>query len=298
MDIIKTIRIIHRAFEISTNKKKIMKEIVAEIKSLQKINALDIQLPVHAKSVEFFEELIQFLFPIRSDKLNCEITSCNSLENISNLFTVLLDLCGSETTKIEEISNSFFKQLPKIYQDLIEDATLILKTDPAAKSLEEIVLTYPGFFAIMTYRICHVLFKLKIPVLPRLISEYAHSKTGIDIHPRAEIETPFFIDHGTGIVIGESCEIGKNVKIYQGVTLGSLIVKKELADKKRHPTIQDNVVIYANATILGGDTIIGHDCTIGGNVWLTKSLEPYSMVYYKANVTIKNPNDAELLFHI
>lgn len=275
-----------------------MKEIVEEIKRLQELNSLNTHLPIHAKSVEFFEELIQFLFPIRSDKLNCEITSCNSIENICQLFNEILTLCSNEKIDIKEISIRFFNKLPEIYKELIEDAKLILDNDPASKSLEEIILSYPGFFAISAYRICNTLFKMEIPILPRLISEYSHSKTGIDIHPGAKIKTPFFIDHGTGIVIGETCEIGKNVKIYQGVTLGSLIVNKELSNKKRHPTIEDNVVIYSNATILGGDTVIGHDSTIGGNVWITKSLEPYSVVYYKATVTIKKPTDSELLFHI
>ncbi|MEK7432677.1 MAG: serine O-acetyltransferase EpsC [Cyanobacteriota bacterium] len=275
-----------------------MKEIVEEIKRLQELNSLNTHLPIHAKSVEFFEELIQFLFPIRSDKLNCEITSCNSIENICQLFNEILTLCSNEKIDIKEISIRFFNKLPEIYKELIEDAKLILDNDPASKSLEEIILSYPGFFAISAYRICNALFKMEIPILPRLISEYSHSKTGIDIHPGAKIKTPFFIDHGTGIVIGETCEIGKNVKIYQGVTLGSLIVNKELSNKKRHPTIEDNVVIYSNATILGGDTVIGHDSTIGGNVWITKSLEPYSVVYYKATVTIKKPTDSELLFHI
>lgn len=274
-----------------------MNNIVEEIKKLQEINGLKNQLPIHRKSVEFFEELIQFLFPIRSDKLNCDITSCNSLDNISLMLNELLELCPCQDLKDKQIVEHFFKKLPEIYKELIQDAKLILNNDPAARSLEEIILTYPGFFAIATYRICNYLYQLNIPVLPRLISEYAHSKTGIDIHPAAKIQSPFFIDHGTGIVIGETCEIGKNVKIYQGVTLGALIVNKDMTNQKRHPTIEDNVVIYSNATILGGQTIIGHDSVIGGNVWLTKSLEPNSIVYYKSNITIKN-NESELLFHI
>lgn len=275
-----------------------MKEIVEKIKYLQELNGLKNQLPIHKKSVEFFEDLIQFLFPIRSDKLNCELTSCDSIECVSDKFTELLKLCPCGNLDINKISNDFFNSLPQIYEELISDANLILENDPAARNLEEIILTYPGFFAIATYRICHVIHQSGVPILPRLISEYSHSKTGIDIHPGAKIKAPFFIDHGTGIVIGETSEIGKNVKIYQGVTLGALIVKKELTDKKRHPTIEDNVVIYSNATILGGETKIGHDSIIGGNVWITKTLEPNSIVYYKADITIKNHNDTELLFHI
>jgi len=278
--------------------RKNMKEISEKIKKLQQENGLNRQLPLRSKSVEFFEELLQFLFPIRSDKLNCEITSINNLENIQLLFKIMLTLCPAENLDHEEVTKSFFANLPQIYQDLIEDARLTLASDPAAKSIEEIILTYPGFLAIVGYRICNVLFRLGIPILPRLIAEYAHSKTGIDIHPGAKISAPFFIDHGTGIVIGETAEIGKNVKIYQGVTLGALIVKKELSEKKRHPTIGDNVVIYANATILGGKTVIGHDSVIGGNVWLTSSIEPYSVVYYNSETTIKKTPETDLLFYI
>ncbi|MFN8673508.1 MAG: serine O-acetyltransferase EpsC [Candidatus Sericytochromatia bacterium] len=278
-----------------------MKEIVEELKNLQELNALNKQLPINKKTISFFEELIQFLFPIRSDKINCDITSCNAITYLNNSLIELLGLIENNELKKEnheKLSNYFLKSLPEIYQKLLTDAKLILDNDPAAKSLEEIILTYPGFFAIATYRICNLLAKLKIPILPRLISEYAHSKTGIDIHPSAEIETPFFIDHGTGIVIGETTNIGKNVKIYQGVTLGALIVKKELNNKKRHPTIEDNVVIYSNATILGGETVIGKNSIIGGNVWLTKSLEPNSIVYYKSDLIIKNSNNEDLLFYI
>ncbi len=276
----------------------VMKKIVEKIRYLQELNGLRNQLPIHKKSVEFFEDLIQFLFPIRSDKLNSDITSCDSLECILEKFIELLKLCPCGSIDIDKITYDFFNSLPRIYEELISDANLILENDPAARNLEEIILTYPGFFAITTYRICHVIHQLEVPILPRLISEYSHSKTGIDIHPGAKIQSPFFIDHGTGIVIGETSEIGKNVKIYQGVTLGALIVKKELTDKKRHPTIEDNVVIYSNATILGGETKIGHDSIIGGNVWITKSLEPNSIVYYKADINIKNTNDTGLLFHI
>ena len=144
--------------------------------------------------------------------------------------------------------------------------------DPAAKSDEEIILSYPGLEAILVHRIAHFLFKCGVPLIPRIMSEHVHGKTGIDIHPGATIGESFFMDHGTGIVIGETCIIGNNVKIYQGVTLGALSVKKNLQNKKRHPTIEDNVTIYANATILGGDTVIGKNSIIGGNTWVTKSV--------------------------
>ena len=150
--------------------------------------------------------------------------------------------------------------------------------DPAAKSNEEVIISYPGLEAITVYRIANFLCRNGIPVIPRIMSEHAHSRTGIDINPGASIGESFFIDHGTGVVIGESCIIGNNVKIYQGVTLGAMSVKKELMNKKRHPTIEDNVTIYANATILGGSTVIGEGCVIGGNTWITGSVPPHTTV--------------------
>jgi serine O-acetyltransferase len=167
------------------------------------------------------------------------------------------------------------------------DAALIADNDPAATGMDEVIMTYPGFYAILVYRLAHKLALSGVPLLPRVMTEYAHSLTGIDIHPKATIDSPFFIDHGTGIVIGETAIIGKNVKIYQGVTIGALSVSKEMASSKRHPTIEDNVIIYAGGTILGGNTIIGHDSIIGGNVWLTESVEPYSLVYHQNKVTVR-----------
>ena len=149
------------------------------------------------------------------------------------------------------------------------------------------MITYPGFYALCAHRIAHALYQLGLPLISRLFSEYAHAKVGIDIHPAARIGKNFFMDHGTGIVIGETAEIGDNVKIYQGVTLGALYVEKKLSDMKRHPTVEDNVVIYANATILGGDTVIGHDSVIGGGSWLTQSVIPYSLVYNSVDVKIR-----------
>ena len=171
---------------------------------------------------------------------------------------------------------------------MIQDAETILQFDPAAKSVEEVLVAYPGFYATAIYRLSHQLYKQGVKILPRLFTEYAHSKTGIDIHPGANIGNTFFIDHGTGIVIGETTIIGNNVKIYQGVTLGALNVSKEKARTKRHPTIEDNVIIYSGATILGGDTVIGHDSVIGGNVWLTYGVLPNSIIYHKSEVAIKD----------
>jgi serine O-acetyltransferase len=180
----------------------------------------------------------------------------------------------------------FFLQVPEIYRMLNADIDAILEGDPAAKSKFEIIRAYPGFYAISFYRIAHALADLEIPLLPRILTEYAHSKTGIDIHPAAEIGEHFCIDHGTGIVIGETTIIGNHVKIYQGVTLGALSVDKSMSYIKRHPTVEDHVVIYSGATILGGDTIIGHHSIIGGNVWLTKSVPPYSTVYHKSEIEV------------
>ena len=151
-------------------------------------------------------------------------------------------------------------------------------------SLSEVILTYPGVEAIAAHRIAHFFYQSKIPILPRALSELTHGKTGIDIHPGARIGESFFIDHGTGVVIGETAIIGKNVKIYQGVTLGALSVDKSLAQKKRHPTIEDDCIIYSHATILGGETVIGEKSLIGGNVWITKSIPAQSIVYHKSEV--------------
>jgi serine O-acetyltransferase len=180
--------------------------------------------------------------------------------------------------EISNLSDNFYYKITNIYENLQKDAQAILDTDPAADCISEIINSYPGFLAIAFYRISNAISNLEVKMLPRIISEYAHSKTGIDIHPNAKIDVPFIIDHGTGIVIGETCIIGKNVSIYQGVTLGALQVEKSMEEKKRHPTVEDNVIIYANATILGGSTIIGNNSVIGGNTFITKSVNPYSMV--------------------
>jgi serine O-acetyltransferase len=186
-----------------------------------------------------------------------------------------------------DFTNSFFESLVAIHSDLLSDLEAILDFDPAAKSRAEVLLAYPGFYAIFVYRIANYLWVREVNVLPRLLSELAHSKTGIDIHPGANIGKCFFIDHGTGIVIGETAKIGNNVKIYQGVTLGALSVSKEKAKEKRHPTIEDDVIIYANATILGGNTTIGKGAVIGGNVWITESIPAHSLVHHKSEIIVK-----------
>lgn len=178
----------------------------------------------------------------------------------------------------ERTSVALIEEIPEIRRKVGLDVQAAFEGDPAAKSTEDVIVSYPGLEAIVVYRIAHFLSVSGVPVIPRIMSEYAHGKTGIDINPAAVIGEKFFIDHGTGVVIGESCNIGDNVKIYQGVTLGALSVKKELMNKKRHPTIGNNVTIYANATILGGETIIGENSVIGGNTWVTKAVPPGSLV--------------------
>jgi serine O-acetyltransferase len=182
------------------------------------------------------------------------------------------------------IAGQFFDSLPQVFEKLKEDVAAVYEGDPAAKSKSEVIQTYPGFYAIAAYRIAHELHKLGVMGIPRVITEHAHSKTGIDIHPSASIGKHFCIDHGTGIVIGETAVIGDHVKIYQGVTLGALSVSKDDAVRKRHPTLEDHVVVYAGATILGGDTVIGHHSVVGGNVWLTRSVPPHSKIYYQAKM--------------
>jgi serine O-acetyltransferase len=198
---------------------------------------------------------------------------------------------GADASDPMELSDAFFKNLPVVYDKLQLDIDAMFAGDPAAKSREEVIRSYPGFYAIAAYRIANSLSKLGVSDIPRMITEHAHGKTGIDIHPNANIGDYFCIDHGTGVVIGETTDIGKQVKIYQGVTLGALSVNKEDAKVKRHPTIEDNVVIYAGATILGGNTVIGKNSIVGGNVWLTKSIPPNSKVYYQAQMHTDNGNE-------
>lgn len=179
----------------------------------------------------------------------------------------------------EQIVLMLIDEIPEFRRLSIADAKAALDGDPAARSTEEVLLSYPGLEALLVHRIAHFLYSKGVPIIPRIMSEYVHGRTGIDIHPGATIGEECFIDHGTGVVIGETCEIGKNVKIYQGVTLGALSVKKIMADKKRHPTIEDNVTIYAGATILGGETVIGAGSIIGGNTWITSSVAPASKIF-------------------
>ena len=185
----------------------------------------------------------------------------------------------------QEIAIKFMQELPRLREILAGDVRAAHEGDPAAKSYDEIIFSYPGLFAITVYRIAHELYKHHLSLIPRIMSEYAHNKTGIDIHPGARIDESFFIDHGTGVVIGETTRIGKRVRIYQGVTLGALSLPKDeverLRSEKRHPTIEDDVIIYAGVTILGGETVIGARSVIGGNTWLTSSVPPDTKVFLK-----------------
>lgn len=191
--------------------------------------------------------------------------------------------CGRHedcTGEAREIVEQLLELIPEIRQKLSLDVVAADRGDPAARSQEEVILSYPGVEAILVHRIAHELWVREVAMIPRMMSEYAHGKTGIDIHPGASIGDSFFVDHGTGVVIGETTVIGSHVKLYQGVTLGALSVQKELANRKRHPTIEDDVTIYAGATILGGNTIIGRGSVIGGNVWITESVPPNSRIYH------------------
>lgn len=255
----------------------------------EQYNCFRKEIPSILKAQHFADNIINFLFPFKADK-KCTLPLIEL--NLSQLQLDFKDLINPLEKilkeSINDISVKFFSKVPEIYESLMQDAKLFLDFDPAARSMESVILYYPGFYCIAVYRLANVLYKLKIPFLPRMISEYAHSKTGIDIHPGATIGNHFFIDHGTGIVIGETTIIGNNVKIYQGVTLGAAYVEKSMKGAKRHPTIEDNVIIYSGSTILGGDTVIGHDTIVGGNVWLTKSVPPFSVVYHESKVTIRD----------
>ena len=248
------------------------------------------QIPPPKLVCDWLNGLLKILFPELADRT---YDSKRSLEQHFQsirleLFTILSTLYGKDESRAEVIENEFIEHLPEIRRLLIMDAEAILSGDPAAISLTEVIRTYPGFYAIAIHRLAHLFYLLDVPLIPRILSEYAHSSTGIDIHPGAKIAERFCIDHGTGVVIGETVNIGNDVKIYQGVTLGALSVKKEMAKTKRHPTIEDQVIIYAGATILGGETVIGHQSIIGGNVWITKSVPPLSRIYYqdKSYVTV------------
>ena len=243
---------------------------------------MQINLRIKDTVSEFTKALFYTLF-------DDEETQKEELKRLKNTFaSIVTAICHKNA---EERWDSFCAKVPYIKSLIEADALATEKNDPASKSLNEIYLAYPGFHAIAIYRMSHELFKLDLPILARMMSECVHGKTGIDIHPGATIGKSFFIDHGTGVVIGETSIIEDCVKIYQGVTLGGLSISKKLANVKRHPTIKENVTIYANATILGGDIEIGANSVIGANVWITESIPPNSVVTYQSKIKISTRNN-------
>lgn len=263
----------------------------------------EINLPGKKAMIAVLREILSALFP---GCLTYEPVDHEDHEEIKARLQAIADALVDQITRIEsyrvlertrpadfdcaaranEVVFSLLSELPAVRTMLQEDVLAAYEGDPAAHSNMEIVMSYPGLLAIATHRIAHILYKQDVHLLPRVMSEYAHSRTGIDIHPGATIGKGFFIDHGTGVVIGETCVIGNNVRIYQGVTLGALSFRKDadghlVKGIKRHPNVEDDVIIYANATILGGDTVIGKGSVIGGNVWLTHSVPPNSHIFYE-----------------
>jgi serine O-acetyltransferase len=253
--------------------------------------------PLKREGQRFIDSLLQLLMPHFSEKIfstSKEIESeiIKLQKEYKDVLMVLNRYTGEE---IESLSASFFSRLAGISDELWLDAKSINEGDPAAENIDEVIVAYPGFLAIAMYRFAHLMYTDGIPIVPRIITEYAHQMTGIDIHPGAQIGKSFCIDHGTGVVIGETTIIGNNVKIYQGVTLGALSVDKRFSNTKRHPTIEDNVIIYAQAVILGGNTVIGANSVIGGNSWITESVPQNSVVYHKSEVRLKKNTNEEFI---
>ena len=280
---------------------RIVNTIIADFDGEKNIDAKNIfNKPDKAEVIELVDNLIRVIYPgyfrdksykIYNPKNSFAVNIEDAFYHLNKQVTLALDFCTKRGTMTEEdreiesyrICKIFFEKIPTIREYIETDLKAAYDGDPAAGCFDEIILAYPGLRAITVYRIAHELYKLMVPVLPRLMTEYAHSETGIDIHPGAEIGKFFFIDHGTGIVIGETSIIGQNVKIYQGVTIGALSTRggQKLSGKKRHPTICDNVTIYANASILGGDTVIGENTVIGGNAFITTSIDANTRVSMK-----------------
>jgi serine O-acetyltransferase len=224
------------------------------------------QMPSRRGTYSFMEDIFEFIFPVEiAPSSNQEERNYKRLT--TNLSSIIASLFSNDQSASDHLAQKFFSEISSLRQMLLSDAELFIDSDPAANGIAEIIIAYPGFYAITMYRISHFLLLQGIPILPRLISEIAHSRTGIDIHPGATIGHPFFIDHGTGVV------------------------KQQTKSTKRHPTIENNVVIYAGACILGGNTVVGHDSIIGGNVWLTNSIAPYSVVTHKADIHIRDKSE-------
>ncbi len=269
-------------------------------------------LPSREAVVEILQDFLDILYPgfVRRQNLhigNVEYHVGDLVDGLHDKLTQQIaralrhDYQEKEPIDFEPLAQQkaieMLRRLPELRCVLEQDVEAAFVGDPAAKNHYEIIFCYPGLEAITIYRLAHELLLLGVPLIPRMMTEYAHNKTGIDIHPGARIGPHFFIDHGTGVVIGETCDIGKHVKLYQGVTLGALSFPRDAAGNiirgmKRHPTLEDEVVIYANATILGGDTVIGHHAVIGSNVWLTQSVEPYTVVSLeKPSLRMRSPGN-------
>jgi serine O-acetyltransferase len=278
----------------------IAEEIIASCNDRECYTHVDYEpIPSRESVIEIINRLKEILFPgyFTRGKLDPVNLRYSLGESTATLFDMLSDqigrsirhdcfrygqLCSECDDQGHQIALDLLEAIPSIRKILATDVQASYEGDPAARSYDEIIFSYPGIFAITVYRVAHKLFEYNVPLLPRIMTEYAHSVTGIDIHPGAEIDDSFVIDHGTGVVIVETTNIGQNVRLYQGVTLGALSIPRDSADhfrgKKRHPTIEDDVIIYSGATILGGDTIIGARSVIGGNVWLTESVPPDTTV--------------------
>lgn len=297
---------------------EITEAIVATYTECSHINHLGHRpLPNREAVVDILDDLLEILYPgfVRRQNLhmgNVEYHVGDLVDGLHDKLTLQIgralrhdyDEDGAHVdfdALAQQKAVELLKRLPDVRVVLEEDVQAAYEGDPAAKGYYEIIFCYPGLEAVTIYRIAHELLLLGVPLIPRMMTEYAHSKTGIDIHPGARIGRSFFIDHGTGVVIGETCDIGRRVKLYQGVTLGALSFPRDgdgkiIRGMKRHPTLEDEVVVYANATILGGDTVIGHHAVIGSNVWLTHSVDPYTVVSLeKPSLRIKGPDTTDLV---
>lgn len=258
--------------------------------------ACDAPRPLRALAEEFARCALALLFPQFAHPSRLGAAGVD--EEAAHLEALLRAAITPLVSTAESVVASFLARLPTVRASLLLDAEAIHSGDPASESLEEVIVAYPGFLAIAVHRMAHELYRLEVPLFPRILSEWSHRETGIDIHPGARIGSGFAIDHGTGVVIGETSDIGDRVRIYQGVTLGAMAVSKKLANHKRHPTIGNDVVIYANATILGGTTVVGDGAIVGGNVWLTSSVPPRSVVQFSSRVEQRDSNDDGIEFHI
>ena len=310
-------------FRLKEQLPRLTDRIVATYSSVGKINHLGhCPLPQYEAIVDILADLKEIIFPgyQRREGLHMGNVTYHVGDLIDGLHDKLTkqisralqhedrvssgrEPCFEETdyeAKAQAMAITFLEQLPRLREILATDVQAAFDGDPACKTIDEVIFCYPGLDAVTTFRLAHTLVKLGVPFIPRMMTEWAHRQTGIDIHPGATIGGHFFIDHGTGVVIGETCEIGERVKLYQGVTLGALSFPTDsegnlVRDTKRHPTIEDRVVIYANATILGGRTVIGHDSVIGSSVWLTRSVQPHAtVVMEKPNLRIRSEHGDEL----